>query len=231
MQHSLGCGSRCQQYVSGIAAEKESYVVAMFGAASFLAFLSARLTNTSKAFLVRIDVRSQRHRTVKSHAELLLRMLDTVYATIRVEVTSYFIIHIPILIRCFFLHSRPHRSEGPNDEPAVPTNGVNLDDRILVNRLEFAVGLKRTAGTGDIRGRTPCIGLSEPIESLALESSDTCTTESAGARRLRGQSGLASGSGIVERLDLCPALFGALEENGLAVVSCRDECLLGRKAE
>jgi hypothetical protein len=220
-------------------------VVAMFGAASFLAFLSARLTNTSKAFLVRIDVRSQRHRTVKSHAELLLRMLDTVYATIRVEVTSYFIIHIPILIRCFFLHSRPHRSEGPNDEPAVPTNGVNLDDgticgplvrlqtgnRILVNRLEFAVGLKRTAGTGDIRGRTPCIGLSEPIESLALESSDTCTTESAGARRLRGQSGLASGSGIVERLDLCPALFGALEENGLAVVSCRDECLLGRKAE
>jgi hypothetical protein len=220
-------------------------VVAMFGAASFLAFLSARLTNTSKAFLVLIDVRSQRHRTVKSHAELLLRMLDTVYATIRVEVTSYFIIHIPILIRCFFLHSRPHRSEGPNDEPAVPTNGVNLDDgticgplvrlqtgnRILVNRLEFAVGLKRTAGTGDIRGRTPCIGLSEPIESLALESSDTCTTESAGARRLRGQSGLASGSGIVERLDLCPALFGALEENGLAVVSCRDECLLGRKAE
>lgn len=100
-----------------------------------------------------------------------------------------------------------------------------------MNRLEFPSSRGKTirAAAADACG-TPRIGLSETIKCLALQSTGSSTAESTGTGGLRGHA-LSCRGRVVERLDLFPARLGALEEDGLTVVSGGDEGGFGGKSQ
>jgi hypothetical protein len=100
-----------------------------------------------------------------------------------------------------------------------------------MDRLELPTGSGNAIGTGTPdTGGTARIGLSEPIKRLALQTPGPGAAESTGAGRLRGHA-FTRGRGIIERLDFLPALFRALEEDGLAVVAGGDEGGFGGERE
>jgi hypothetical protein len=138
----------------------------------------------------------------------------------------------------------------PNGQPSVladskdladrtvvlPLVSVDVGDRVLMNSLQLArSGLSRssaqTASTpprGRGRRLTPGIRLLESVERDRVQSSDatfrTSGTRSLGSQRLGRVR-------VVEGLGHHPSVGSSLEEDGLTIVSGRDERGLGQEAE